>query len=156
MDAFIDEKNLVFLQGERRALARGESPNIAPCETLTPARLQIQYRESPAPGALLHISYTPSWRKRQIPCLILWVLPQLPTQLPACHLPTGLWSGQPGKYRMLLGFHLPIQPRKAPSQIFGQQADLEKSAKLALLYDILWSTKHGIKNRAAKLWHNLI
>ena len=81
-------------------------------------------------------------------CLLLWVLLQLPSQLPACCLPTRLWSGQPGKYQMLLDFHLPVQAWKAPSQIFRQQANLEKAKKLALLSEILWSTKHGVKNRA--------
>lgn len=125
LSAFTDEKNLFLLQreGEHRL---GENPTTLPLWSPDASQiLDTQDKESPEPGALLHVSYTPSGKRKQIPCLLLWILPQLP----ACRLPTGLWSGQPGKYQLLLDFHLPVQHWKAPSQIFGQQANLEKIAK---------------------------
>lgn len=137
-------KRTCFSSRKKREHRAGESPTVLPLQSSDPSQTaDAQDQESSAPD-LLHRLHT-SLEKEEYSVLRSLCPP--PTARPAACLPPTyrVWSGRPGKYWMVLDFHLPVQPWKDPSQIFGQQGGLEKMAKLALLSEILWHTKHGIK-----------
>lgn len=130
-------------------------PTTLPLQSPDPARLRTRRMKGAQDQAPSLTSTTPSWRKRQIPHLIFWVLPQLPTQLLPATYPQGCGPARQESIRCCWISIFPSSFGRASSRSLSKER-IWRKRKSWLFSEILWSTKHGTKNRAAEPWNSLI